>query len=73
MVLDTTLLSMRYYKVRIKGKVEESKEWNSTLIYTFGIVAIENGAFWSPSTKVTNLYAINHMFIGEKMGIVIFI
>ena len=31
MLLDATLLSPQYYKVRIKGKVEQSWEWSSTL------------------------------------------
>ena len=34
MVLDATLLSTQHYKVRIKGKVEQSKERSSTLLYT---------------------------------------
>ena len=34
MVLDTALLSTQHYKVRIKGKVEQSREWSSTLPYT---------------------------------------
>ena len=34
MVLDTALLSTRNYKVRIKDKVEKSREWSSTLPYT---------------------------------------
>ena len=29
MVLDAALLNTQHYKVRIKGKVEQSKEWNS--------------------------------------------
>ena len=33
-VLDTALLSTQDYKVRIKGKVEQSWEWNSALLYT---------------------------------------
>ena len=33
-VLDSTLLSTQYYKVRIKGKVEQSWEWRSALHYT---------------------------------------
>ena len=33
-VFDATLLSTQYYKVRIKGKVEQFREWNSTLPYT---------------------------------------
>ena len=34
MVLDTALLSTQQYKVHIKGKVEQSRERNSTLPYT---------------------------------------
>ena len=31
MVLDATLLNTKHYKVRIKGKVEQSRESSSTL------------------------------------------
>ena len=34
MVLDTSLLNTQLYKIRIKGKVEQSKEWSSALPYT---------------------------------------
>ena len=34
MVLDSSLLNTQHYKVRIKDKVEESREWSSTLPYT---------------------------------------
>ena len=34
MVLDAALLNTQHYKVRIKGKVELSMEWNSALPYT---------------------------------------
>ena len=33
MVLDTALLNTQQYKVRIKGKVEQSRERGSTLPY----------------------------------------
>ena len=33
-VLDTSLLNTRWYKVRIKGKVEQSRERSSALPYT---------------------------------------
>ena len=33
MGLDAALLSTQHYKVRIKGKVEQSREWSSTLPY----------------------------------------
>ena len=54
MVLDTSLLNTRQYKVRIKGKVEQSSERSSALTLHLSVVAIEKGAFWSPSTKVAN-------------------
>ena len=34
MVLDATLLNIQHYKVRIKGKVEQSRERSSALPYT---------------------------------------
>ena len=34
MVLDATLLKIQHYKVKIKGKVDQSKEWSSTFPYT---------------------------------------
>ena len=57
MVLDTSLLNTRQYKVRIKGKVEQSRERSSATLH-FGVVAIEKGAFWSPSSTVTNLLTL---------------
>ena len=33
-VFDATLLNTKPYKVRIKGKVEQSREWSNTLPYT---------------------------------------
>ena len=34
MVLDTALLNTQHYKVRIKSKVEQSRERSSALLYT---------------------------------------
>ena len=34
MVFDTVLLNTQQVKVRIKGKVKQSREWSSTLSYT---------------------------------------
>ena len=53
MELDTTLLNTQHYKVRFKGKVEQSREWSSAPLH-LGVVAIEKGAFGSPSTMVAN-------------------
>ena len=33
-VLGASLLSTQHYKVRIKGKVEQSREWSRALPYT---------------------------------------
>ena len=52
MVLDTSLVNTQQYKVRIKGEVEQSRERSRALSYTPSVVAIEKGAFWSPSTTV---------------------
>ena len=52
-VLDAALLNIQHYKVRSKGKVEQSREWSNVLSYTC-VVAIEKGAFGSPMTKVAN-------------------
>ena len=54
MVLDTALLNTQHYKVRIKGKVEQSRERSSAPPH-LGVVAIEKGSFGSPSTMVANL------------------
>ena len=54
MVLDTSLLNTQQYKVRIKGKVEQSRERGSALPRHLSVVAIEKGTFWLPSTKVAN-------------------
>ena len=51
MVLDTYLLNIQHYKVRIKGKLEQSRERSSALPLHLGVVAIEKGTFGSPSTK----------------------
>ena len=34
MVLDAALLNTQHYKGKIKGKEEQSREWNSALPYT---------------------------------------
>ena len=54
MVLDTSLLNTQQYKVHIKGKVEQSRERSSAHPLHFGVVAIEKGAFWLPSTMIAN-------------------
>ena len=54
MVLDTSLLNTQRYKVRIKNKMEQSRERSSVLPLHLGVVAIEKGAFWLLLTTVAN-------------------
>ena len=74
MVLDTSMLNTQQYKVRIKGKVEQFRERSSTLSLHFGVVAIEKGAFGSPSTTVKlynnlhHLVYLSHMFSNEYVS-----
>ena len=53
MVLNTALLNTQHYKVRIKGKMEQS--WERL---DLDVVAIEKGAFRLLSIKVTNFTLI---------------
>ena len=53
MVLDTALINTQYYKVRIKNKVEQSKEWSCASLH-IGVVDIEKEAFGAPWSKVAN-------------------
>ena len=54
MVFDASLLNTQYHKVRIKVKVEQSRERSSAPPTHLGGAAIKKGAFGSPSTTVTN-------------------
>ena len=49
MELDTTLLNTQHYKVRFKGKVEQSREWSSalpsTMVANFTYIRRESSAF----------------------------
>ena len=60
MVLDASLLNTQHYKVRIKGKVEQSRE--GVAPSPTGVVAIEKGAFGLPSTMVAN-FAFTYIYI----------
>ena len=58
-VLDTSLLNTQDYKVRIKGKVEQSRDSSAPL--HLSVVAIEKGAFDSRSTTVANFTLLLRM------------
>ena len=63
MVLDTYLLNTQQYKVRIKSKVEQSRERSSALPLQLSLVAIEKGAFGSPTTTVANFTFFTYIYI----------
>ena len=56
MVLDAALHNIQHYKIRIKVKVEQSRERSSALPIYLGVV--EKGTFASPSNKVVNFFTI---------------
>ena len=70
MVLDTSLLNTQQYKVHIKRKVEQSRERSSALPLHLSVVAIEKGAFWSPSTTVANNFMAVTVSLGDYMLVV---
>ena len=62
MVLDAALLNTQYYKVRIN--VKQSNQWNGvTPSLHLDVVAIEKGAFKSPSTTVANFTTYIYIYI----------
>ena len=71
MVLGVALLNTQHYKVRIKGKVEQSREWRSAFPLHLGVVAIEKRAFGSPSTKVANFNFNLYFFVVERFCLLI--
>ena len=58
MVFDDALLNNQHYEVQVNGEVEQSRFWNNALPLHLSVVAIENGAFVSPSSKVTKFISI---------------
>ena len=63
MALDAASLNTQHCKVRIKSKVEYSREWSSAI----SVVAIEKGAFGSPSTQVANFTYIYNAIQNYKL------
>ena len=68
MVLDTALLNTQQYKVRIKGKVEQSRERISALPLHLGVVTIEKGALWSSSITVANFTLLSEFLTSRVTG-----
>ena len=71
MVLDTSLPNTQQYQVRIKGKVQQSRERGSALPYS--VVAIEKGAFGSPSNTVAKFTYLQKLWLQERIKWLMFI
>ena len=66
MVLGTSLLNTQQYKVRIKGKVEQSREMSSAPLHLC-VVASKKGAFGSRSpTYFIYTYIYIYIQIGKN-------
>ncbi len=66
MVLDAALLNTHHYKVRINGKMEQSRERSSALRLHLGVEAIKKGAFGSPSTTFARQLSIGSRSYGNQ-------
>ena len=65
MVLDTALLNTQQYKVRIKGKVEHSRESSSDLPYTLVQYLLKRETSGHPRLKGDNFtfFTIHYFFL----------
>ena len=54
-VLDATLLNTRYYKVEIKSKVKQSREWSCTLPFTLVYQLMKRQLSGHPQLRSTTL------------------
>ena len=59
MVLDVALLNTQHYKVRIKGRVEKSREWSNALPYTSVLELLKSELSGYPRLKSPTLIMIN--------------
>ena len=67
-VLDAFLINTQFYTVRIKIKGDQSRERSTAPALHLSLVAIEKGAFESPSTKVAKFtsYEYKHTQFASK-------
>ena len=64
MVLDASLLNTQHYKVRIKGKVEQSRERSSAYSKLSKREPSGHPRLWSP-TLLTYIYTLSFVHVGE--------
>ena len=65
-VLDASLLNAQHYKVRIKGKVEQSRERSSAPLH-LSVVAIGKGAFELNTTTAANFIILLQRCLSNKI------
>ena len=58
MVLAAALLNTQHYKVRIKDKLEQSREWRSTLPYTLVWLLLKKEVSGHPRLRSPTLLSI---------------
>ena len=63
-VLDAALLDSLHYKVRIKDKVEQSREWSSAPL-NLGVVAIGKGSLRVALEYSRQLYLVWYLFLSR--------
>ena len=61
-----SLPNTQHYKVRVNGKVEQSRDRSSALPQKLGDVAIEKGAFESRSTMFANNLLLHSDYMLEE-------
>ena len=66
MVLDASLLNTQHYKVRIKGKVEQSRERSSALLYT---LVYRKGSFRVTLEYGRQLYLLTFTYIAKATNL----
>ena len=57
-VLDANLLKTQHYKVRIKGKLDQSREWRSALLYTSVLQLLKTEPLGCPQLRSPNIIYI---------------
>ena len=62
MELDAALLSTQHYKVRLKGKVEKSREWMSALSYTSVLYLLKKEPLGYFRVRSMTLLQTNYIF-----------
>ena len=69
MVLDAALLSTQNYKVGIKGKVEQSREGSSALLYTSVLCSFWKGKLRVPFDNGRQLSFFTYLLIGFYLAV----